>query len=210
MKQPLIYILILVTLLTACTARTVYNKQLVQADSLMEQYPDSALHLLENIPSDTLKTKADSAYYALLLTQARDKNYIVQMDDSLIWTAVCYFDSVGDLNKQARAYYHWGSVYRDKGEYPTAIDRYLAALSRITPPANGKLRSKLYSNLGYLYYIQGQKTEADSIYHQAELLALQQADTLGLCYALTQQGMINLEKGKGYYPKAERFKLKYS
>ena len=50
----------------------------------MEEYPDSALHILESIETQQLSAQADRAYYALLLTQARDKNYIVQTDDSLI------------------------------------------------------------------------------------------------------------------------------
>ena len=61
----------------------------------MEEYPDSALHILESIESQQLTVHADRAYYALLLTQARDKNYIVQTDDSLIRTAVQYYDSIG-------------------------------------------------------------------------------------------------------------------
>ena len=48
----------------------------------MEAYPDSALRILENVEPQQLKTPANQAYYALLLTQARDKNYIVQTDDS--------------------------------------------------------------------------------------------------------------------------------
>ena len=44
----------------------------------MEEYPDSALHILESIETQQLSAQADRAYYALLLTQARDKNYIVK------------------------------------------------------------------------------------------------------------------------------------
>nr|WP_302831490.1 tetratricopeptide repeat protein [uncultured Bacteroides sp.] len=202
MKLNLLFVFVL--LLTGCTSQVDYNKVLVQADLLMQSRPDSALFLLEIIPPNSLRNKADSAYYALLLTQARDKNYIVQTDDSLVRKAVHYFDTTDDTNKQANAYYYWGNIYRDKGEYPTAINRYLIALSRITSLENYKLRSVLYSSLGYLYYIQGEKAEADSIYYQAEQFALQQADTIGLCYALIQRGMINLENGKEYYPKAEQ------
>ena len=59
----------------------------------MNLHPDSALNMLESISTDSLKTKADRAYHALLLTQARDKNYIVQTDDSLIQVAVRYYDT---------------------------------------------------------------------------------------------------------------------
>lgn len=204
MKQNAYFIAILVFLLAACSSRINYDKELVRADSLMGSQPDSVLRILQEIQLQQLATQADRAYYALLLTQARDKNYIVQTDDSLILTAVHYYDSINDAPKRASAYFYWGNVYRDKNEYPAAIDKYLTSLSHTSPTKDGELCSTLYSSLAYLYYIQDLNTEADSIYHQLETLALQQSDTISLCYSLIQQGMINLEKGKEYYPKAEK------
>lgn len=204
-KQTIALIAILTALLTACTETTGYNTTLVQADSLMNLHPDSALNMLESISTDSLKTKADRAYHALLLTQARDKNYIVQTDDSLIQVAVRYYDTHENAPLQARAYYCWGSLYRDRNDYSQAIDKYTIALSHINGRSeNAELKASLYSNLGYLYYTQGLSTEADSIYQRAELLAKSQKDTASLCYTLSQRGMISLEQGKTYYPKAEQ------
>ena len=204
-KQTIALIAILTALLTACTETTGYNTTLVQADSLMNLHPDSALNMLESISTDSLKTKADRAYHALLLTQARDKNYIVRTDDSLIQVAVRYYDTHENAPLQARAYYCWGSLYRDRNDYSQAIDKYTIALSHINGRSeNAELKASLYSNLGYLYYTQGLSTEADSIYQRAELLAKSQKDTASLCYTLSQRGMISLEQGKTYYPKAEQ------
>lgn len=204
-KQTIALIAILTALLTACTETTGYNTTLVQADSLMNLHPDSALNMLESISTDSLKTKADRAYHALLLTQARDKNYIVQTDDSLIQVAVRYYDTHENAPLQARAYYCWGSLYRDRNDYSQAIDKYTIALSHINGRSeNAELKASLYSNLGYLYYTQGLSTEADSIYQRAELLAKSQKNTASLCYTLSQRGMISLEQGKTYYPKAEQ------
>lgn len=204
-KQTIALIAILTALLTACTETTGYNTTLVQADSLMNLHPDSALNMLESISTDSLKTKVDRAYHALLLTQARDKNYIVQTDDSLIQVAVRYYDTHENAPLQARAYYCWGSLYRDRNDYSQAIDKYTIALSHINGRSeNAELKASLYSNLGYLYYTQGLSTEADSIYQRAELLAKSQKDTASLCYTLSQRGMISLEQGKTYYPKAEQ------
>ena len=121
-KRTIALIAILTALLAACTETTGYNTTLVQADSLMASHPDSALRMLQGIPAESLKTKADRAYHALLLTQARDKNYIVQTDDSLIRIAVRYYDSMRDNRMQARVYYLWGSVCRDKNRQTEAIE----------------------------------------------------------------------------------------
>ena len=205
MNLRLIFISILTILLAACTTQPDYNKVLVQADSLMTSRPDSALHLLEDFAVNSLKTKADKAYYALLLTEAQDKNYIQQTDDSLIRTAVRYYDTQEDAAMQARAYYCWGNIYRDRSNYSQAIDKYTIALSHTNALSeNEELKSSLYSNIGYLYYTQGLSTEADSIYRQAELLAKSQKDTVSLCYALSQRGMISLEQGEEHYLEAEQ------
>ena len=58
----------------------------------MQFHPDSALHLLQNTDISALHGKADLAYYALLLTQVRDKNHISQTSDSLLNIAVRYYD----------------------------------------------------------------------------------------------------------------------
>ena len=111
MKNTVIIILFAMSLLSSCTIRQDYNQQLLKADSLMQFRPDNALNILKSISSEKLSTRADNAYYALLLTQAQDKNFIVQKDDSLIQIAVHYYDSIGDTKMQAKAHYYWGCVY---------------------------------------------------------------------------------------------------
>ena len=139
-------------LLNSCTRQHNHNILLVQADSLMEEYPDSALHILESIESQQLTVQADRAYYALLLTQARDKNYIVQTDDSLIRTAVQYYDSIGDIPMQAKAHYHWGGVLRDQNNYFHALHLYINAANYAKRSEKSKLLSLIYNNIGNIYY----------------------------------------------------------
>lgn len=195
----------IVSLLMACSGSQGNNGQLALAASLMQSRPDSALHILQDIPMERLATQADSAYYALLLTQARDKNYIVQTSDSLIRFAVAYYDKVNDVRRQAKAHYYWGCVWRDKGEHQKAIDEYHTSHSFAKKAKNMELPALIYSNIAYLYYVQGLNIEADSVYQLAKQLAIEQRDTTSLVYALSQQGMINLEKGEYYYPKAEEY-----
>ena len=73
MKNTVIIILFAMSLLSSCTIRQDYNQQLLKADSLMQLRPDSALNILKSISPKKLSTRADNAYYALLLTQAQDK-----------------------------------------------------------------------------------------------------------------------------------------
>ena len=66
--------------LSSCSS-SVKNPLLLCADSLMEVSPDSALSILESISSPQKLSRADRALYALLLTQARHKNYVPLDDD---------------------------------------------------------------------------------------------------------------------------------
>lgn len=90
MKSNTLAILILAyCILVACT-RTSPNAQLVQADSLMQKFPDSALRFLQKIRPEELNSLEDRAYHALLLTEVKDKNFIQQTEDSQIRIAVQY------------------------------------------------------------------------------------------------------------------------
>ena len=138
MKNYITFIIFWVLfLLVACNGQQNHNRQLVLADSLMQSRPDSALNILRGISMGELATQVDSAYYALLLTQARDKNYIVQTDDSLICYAVAYYDGANDVRMQAKAHYYWGCVYRDMNQQAEAIREFL-----IEAPLTKKAKEK--------------------------------------------------------------------
>ena len=201
-KRTIALIAILTALLAACTEKTDYNTLLVRADSLMNLHPDSALNILESISTESLKTKADRAYYALLLTQARDKNYMVQTDDSLIRVAVQYYDSMRDCKMQAQAYYYWGSVYRDRNEQAIATEKYLMAIPFAQEINDKALLGRIYNNAGYLYYLQELYNKADSIFRQAERIGIQLNDTALHAEALSMQGRIKF--GQNDYQQAEK------
>ena len=133
----------------ACSGRRGQGLLLDKADSLVAVKPDSALCLLEHLPVRSLHTEEERARYALLLTEARDRCYVVQTDDSLIRTAVDYYDAQGDAGMRARAYYRWGSVLRDKKEQARAVEKYLEAVDLAGEAEDKGLQGKIYANLGY-------------------------------------------------------------
>ena len=102
MKATVLAALLLAYCILAACTRSSPNAQLVQADSLMQKFPDSALYFLEKIRPEELNSLEDRAYYALLVTQVQDKNYIFQENDSLIRIAVQYYDSIKSTSMQAK------------------------------------------------------------------------------------------------------------
>lgn len=205
MKNNIALIILLIAFLSvACNERQSNNRQLILADSLMQSQPDSALCILQGISMDKFATQADSAYYVLLLTQARDKNYVVQTDDSLIRYAVAYYDKTNDVRMQAKAHYYWGCVYRDMNRQAEAFREFLIA-APLTEKAKEKRQLGLvYNNIGFIYNIQGFNEKADSIYQLMEVIAQEVKDTALWSEALSKQGSIALTKGKEYFPIAEQ------
>lgn len=206
MKYKSLVIVISITFIAlgACIRQQSPDNRLVQIDSLLRPYPDSALCLLENIDPDSLSGKESQVYYALLLVQARDKKMIPSLSDSLIHIAVQHYDSIGDVSMQARAHYLWAGHFRDQRDEANAIREYLLSLELAQKANDRRLLSVLYNNMGCIYYRQDLNEQADSVYLRAEHLAVLLKDSALLAEALAYRGMIQLEKGKIYYPTAEK------
>lgn len=143
--------------LSSCSS-SVKSPLLLSADSLMEIYPDSALSILESISSPQKLPCADRALYALLLTQARHKNYIALGDDSLIKTAVEYYGDKKKSVRAAKAHYYWGATYGEKGYTSFAVDEYLTAIRLM--PVRDEFLAMIYDNLAECY-------EEDRLYNVA-------------------------------------------
>ena len=135
--------------LSSCSSPSVKNPLLLCADSLMETRPDSALSVLESITYPQKMPRADRALYALLLTQARHKNYIALEDDSLIKSAVDYYGDKKKSLRAAKAHYYWGAAYREMGYTLFAVEEYLVAIRLM--PVRDEFLAMIYDNLADCY-----------------------------------------------------------
>lgn len=120
------------------------KKKLASAESLLQIQPDSSLSILESIASNDILTREAKARYALLMTAALNKNYIVISSDSLIKVAVDYYSARTDQRRRMMANYYQGLVLNNSGEYTAAI----VALEKAEKDALD-LGDHLYSGLIY-------------------------------------------------------------
>lgn len=84
---------------------TAWNK-MDKAENLMDTKPDSALVVLENIPSSSVNGKEAAARYALLKSIALDKNYIDTTTFDVLQPAIDYYVKNGTPDEQFRTYYY--------------------------------------------------------------------------------------------------------
>ena len=126
--------LLLVAVVTGCHRAPRYDSRLVAADSLMHDYPDSALAIIDAVSLDSLATEADHAYRDLLITQARYKCYIVATTDSDINRALAYYQRhSGEREKLTRAYIYKGAVMEELGHPDSAMLYYKHAEANAAP-----------------------------------------------------------------------------
>ena len=115
--------------------------------------------------------------YALLLTQALDKNYIQHQNDSIISIAIDYYKNKDNNNLKAKSYFYLGRVYQDNEEYVKATEAYLTVLK--STPTDKTFILQVYNNLAMCY-------ENQEFYSTAELLK----DKYGILHATRGLGNI--------------------
>lgn len=151
--------LIIVTIITllavfASCHRYEYSPQLVEADSLCEVKPDSAVKVLRFMAKDTAVMNDDNLYYYLLLTlKAADKSFVTHTSDTLARRIVAHYEEGGDERLLPEVYYYAGRVYSDIGDAPQALDYFQKALDLLPENTNLKLKSVVYSQMGYTAYL---------------------------------------------------------
>ena len=106
-------------LLLAGCATDPATATLDRAETLMEEYPDSALALLDTLQSPV--SAEENGRYALLYSQALDKNYIDVANDSLILIAVNHYENSGDLHRLMLSYYYHARVLYNKKSFPRSL-----------------------------------------------------------------------------------------
>ena len=115
------FILLLLLSLLSHSYSSPHTHAIQEAEGIMDQYPDSALSILEDIPREELRGSQASALHALLLTQARSKNYITETNDSLISTAVSYFESTDDSHHLMLALHYFGELNFNRKAYARSL-----------------------------------------------------------------------------------------
>lgn len=89
--STLILLPFLLILSQGCNRQENIDVRLTEADSLMMSNPEKSLEILESIGKPHYSGEELNAYYALLLSQARYRNFIDAESDSLIMVAVKYY-----------------------------------------------------------------------------------------------------------------------
>jgi len=119
--------------------------------TILEQHPDSALILLEEIPNPQSLKKSLYYRYYLLQIQAKDKSYQDITSDTLIFSITRYYQKKNDNENAAFASFYSGKVLQEQGKYEEALHTYLSTEKYLGQSNNSNLKGLLQSAIGSIY-----------------------------------------------------------
>lgn len=163
-----IYILLFLWtfLFCACSSGDQTDILFLKAESLLEESPDSALHLLSALPKSQKLSRKESAQYALLLARATDKyEKPLFLCDSLLNIALNYYDD--DEKERAVALLYKGRLEQEINSTKEAIEHLHEGLMILKEfPKEIETKRHILSSLGNLYFDAKHYEEAIKTYRE--------------------------------------------
>ena len=149
--KNILSILLLLLAFTACSEKKAVTDVLNRAEAVMNEHPDSALNLLRSLTFDDFQKESNRARYALLHSQALDKNYIDVTSDSLISVALEYYKDKDDVRSKFLSYYYMGRVHANGERYLQATSCLMESEQLVEEVGDDYLSGLLYSEMGRIY-----------------------------------------------------------
>lgn len=200
---------IVVFLFNACSTKkhsSVSLPELMQAEAIMYEHPDSALHLLQNMKIPNASQKLEHATWALLMTQAKYKMRINQ-SDSLINVAYDYFMKQEDAQRKALVLYSKGGICYDNREIEEAQDFFLKSTEYAEKTDDYQLCHLIYAQIGNIYILRSYKEYAIEAFDKSHQYALLSQKSKYIIASLIYLGRIygqmeKFDQSIEYYQKA--------
>ena len=216
MRNPILYLIIIgVCILSSCNMQQrgsgALPKELVQAENIMYENPDSALQILQAMPIPS--EKEEHATWALLLTQAKYKCFVDQ-SDSLVNIAHDYFMKKNNVKRKALTLYLKGALFYEMNKLDKALSYYLKAEKICVLSDDNRLAYLISSHISRMYaerglydysFIHAEKSKEyailakDSLYLMDSYMALARTQTVQKRY----------QTAIDYYDKAIDIGIKY-
>lgn len=157
---------------------------LQKAEQLIDEYPDSALLLIDSIfyPEKSLNNE-DYMRYLVRLVQAKKKTDNQISEDTLIFIARDFFTRKDkDPHITALSWYYSGCIFRENRELEDAMDYYKTAFTYAEKTGDVALQGLIIYNIGDLLVEQGLYKDALKKYKESAQLYCRNPEKLITCY----------------------------
>jgi tetratricopeptide (TPR) repeat protein len=156
-----LFILSVVTGVYSCS-RT--PQELKTAEQLIENHPDSALHILRNLAPDKYKSGESRALYGFLLFQTLNTKLLPLKPESLLDFSINWYEKHPDPDRLAACLLYKGRANKDCFQYEKAIIYYLKALDEAKNSKDNLLLGRLNSDIADIFTIQSDFIKARQKY----------------------------------------------
>lgn len=148
------YVIVLLFLVTLSSCKDkIVEQNLLRAESLIPDLPDSALVILDSLYAQTpLSNSEQNARLALLLTQARDKNYYFETNDSIISVACDYYVDSRYYRYACLSCFYKGLILYNKKDYVESIRILLKSLLISDKFHDDFIKAKINEAIADVYY----------------------------------------------------------
>ena len=171
--------------------------ELEQAEKVMFDHPDSALHLLESMEIPSSRTdKENHALWCLLMTQAKYKLVMRFSSDSIVRIAYDYYKPTNNVRRKAMSALYMGDINYELGNIEESMQYYLEAKTSVEKTYDYKTGYLIMSSLGNLYLFRRLEDYALEAYTKAYDYAVKDSNKryqmttlrfLARCYCLTNE-----------------------
>lgn len=205
-----ISIIFLAIIAFSCNSHSKHWDKLSQVKSYIENKPDSALVVLEQINAFELSGKEEKAKYALLYSMALDKNFIDKTDFEVLQPAIDYYKDNGSATDKLCTYYYQGRIYQNMGNDALAMKSYVNAINNGETSDDILTKARLYVAQGNIYFalMEWEKVceanlKAAEYFHQTDKINSYVNCTLKAISAYTQNG--NYQESARYLTECEKY-----
>lgn len=138
--------------LASCNSHSPHWEAISQVESYIEERPDSALVVLEQIVPSELSSKEEKAKHALLYSMALDKNFVDKTDFEVLQPAIDYYEDNGSATDKLRTYYYQGCIYYNIGNNALAMEMFVKAISEGCVSNDVLTKARAYFAQGSIYF----------------------------------------------------------
>lgn len=146
--------IVVIVLFSGCRRHSGAWQTMDSAESVMEERPDSALAILEEIDGKELSGDEEKARFALLMSMALDKNYIDTTNFNVLQPAIDYYLKKGLADEKLKTYYYQGRIFQNLGDDESAMQSFLNAKDMKDEIDDPMILARNYVALGTLYHKQ--------------------------------------------------------
>lgn len=137
--------------LASCNSHSPHWEAISQVESYIEERPDSALVVLEQIVPSELSSKEEKAKYSLLYSMALDKNFVDKTDFEILQPAIDYYEDNGSATDKLRTLYYQGRIYQNAGNDALAMESYVNAINNGETSDDILTKARLHVAQGNIY-----------------------------------------------------------